>query len=300
MNNVNAYPLISIITVTYNTDDVTAALLQSLKQVTYRNFEIIVVDNASARDAGYLGKDYPEICFIQNTVNEGFAGGNNRGIEQAKGEIIFLINNDTEVEPSFLEPIVELFNANEQIGIISPKIRYYHTKDVIQYAGGTKINAFTARGRFIGSSERDTGQYDQPQQTLLAHGAAMAIRKKVLDTIGLLPEAYFLYYEELDFCEHAKSAGFEIWYQPKSLIYHKESMSVGKESATKVYFQNRNRLLFIRRNVKGLKKVVSIAFFTAIAMPVSLTRYALQRKWKFAGLLIKGLIWNIKHQNTKN
>jgi len=292
-----AFPLVSIITVNYNTDKVTVELLESLKNVTYPNIEIIVIDNASSVDAAYIAGEFPNITYIQNPVNEGFAGGNNRGIEKAKGEIIFLLNNDTEVEPSFIEPVVDLFNLNEAIGIVSPKIRYFHSKNIIQYAGGTAINSFTARGAFIGTGEADTGQYDQPKQTWLAHGAAMAIHRKVFDRIGLLPEMYFLYYEELDFSEHAQRAGFKIWYQPKSLVLHKESMSVGKVSAIKAYYQNRNRLLFIRRNIFGIKGYISRFLFTFISLPLLITKYLLKGNRQFAGEVWKGLLWNLNYKN---
>jgi GT2 family glycosyltransferase len=298
MNTHTNYPLVSIISVNYNTDVVTVEMLKSLQQITYPNIEIIVIDNASAVDAGYISKEFPYITFIQNSKNEGFAGGNNRGIAIAKGEIVLLLNNDTEVEPGFIEPIVNLFKSNERIGIISPKILYYQAKNTIQYAGGTAINSFTARGKFIGTGEVDSGQYNQAHQTHLAHGAAMAISKKVFDKIGLLPEDYFLYYEELDFSEHAQRAGFKIWYQPASVVYHKESMSVGKANPLKIYYQNRNRLLFIRRNTFGIKGVISKLFFIAISTPVALLKYSVLGKWDFARNIWKGLTWNANYKRT--
>ncbi len=296
MNSENKYPLVSIVSVNYNTDVVTGEMLWSLQQITYPNVEIIIVDNASSVNASYLANDFPGITYIQNPKNEGFAGGNNRGIEIAKGEIILLLNNDTEVEPSFIEPIVKLFLSDSTIGIVSPKIRYYQSKNTIQYAGGTAINPFTARGKFIGTGEEDAAQYDKPHQTHLAHGAAMAIHRKVFDKIGLLPEMYFLYYEELDFSEHAQRAGFTIWYQPASVILHKESMSVGKMSTIKVYYQNRNRLLFIRRNIFGIKGLISRLFFITISAPLAIIKYALKGNWLFAGKIWEGLVWNANYK----
>ena len=293
MENKTVPPLVSIITVNYNTDKVTAELLHSLRLVTYPNLEIIVIDNASITDCSYLAALFPEIVFIQNAVNEGFAGGNNRGIEKASGEIIFLLNNDTEVDAMFIEPAVELFNANAEIGIISPKIKYFFSDNLIQYAGGEPINQFTARGKFIGTGQPDTGQFDIAMQTHLAHGAAMAIHRRVFEKIGLLPEKFFLYYEELDFSEHAQRAGFTIWYQPKSVVLHKESTSVGKLSMIKTYYQHRNRLLFIRRNSFGMKKVISIAFFVFVSTPASLLKYLAAGQTAFASQIWKSLIWNL-------
>ena len=290
------YPLVSIITVSYNSDEVTADLLRSLQLVTYPRLEIIVVDNASVKDAGYLAKDFPQIQFIQNTINEGFAGGNNRGIAVSTGEIILLLNNDTEVEPGFLEPIVKLFQRDPGIGVISPKILYYYT-GLIQYAGGARINPFTARGTFARSGEPDSNPGEPPFKTQLAHGAAMAIRRKVIDKIGALPEVYFLYYEELDYCEHALRAGFSIWCQPESVVLHKESMSVGKVSALKVYYQNRNRLLFIRRNIPGIIGLISRLFFTLVSLPVGMLRFLLSSQPRYAAEVWKGFIWNLKYRS---
>lgn len=288
-------PLVSIITVNYNTADVTLQLLESLQAITYPNVEVIVVDNASAQDASCIPAAYPNIIFVQNQKNEGFAGGNNRGIKKAKGEIIFLLNNDTEVDSSFIEPVVKLFGEDNNIGIVSSKLIYYHSDKTIQYAGGKSLNPFTARGKFIGCGEKDNGQYNQPAQTHLAHGAAMAIHRKVFDKIGLLPEMYFLYYEELDFSEHAQRAGFTIWCQPQSVVLHKESMSVGKMSSLKVYYQNRNRLLFIRRNIFGMKGFISRLFFVTVSVPAGIIKYSLKGKWNFAGKIWQGLVWNFKY-----
>lgn len=296
MMNLPYQPLVSIITVNYNTTSVTIELLKSLQQITYTNVEIIVIDNASQENCDAINTHFPAIKFLKNTVNEGFAGGNNRGIEIAKGEIIFLINNDTEVKSDFLEPVVELFNQNSKIGIISSKLIYFDCKDTIQYAGGNPINSLTSRGTFIGTGEKDINQYPNAYKTYLAHGAAMAIHRKVINTIGLLPEMYFLYYEELDFSVHALRAGFEIWFQPLSVVYHKESMSVGKLSGLKVYYRNRSRLLFIRRNIFGFKGLVSKLFYIFIAAPFGIIKFILSGKINYAKMILKGIWWNFLYK----
>jgi GT2 family glycosyltransferase len=287
-------PLVSIITVNFNNAAVTMALLKSLRNVKYANTEVIVVDNASKEDPGIIATEYPEVILIRNKENQGFAGGNNRGIEAAKGDIIFLLNNDTEVDENFLQPVVSLFATDANIGIVSSKLIYFNSDNIIQYAGGEPLNPLTGRGKFIGTGEKDTGQYNTAHTTSLAHGAAMAIHRRVFDKIGLLPEMYFLYYEELDFSEHAIKSGFTIWVQPLSVVYHKESMSVGKDSPIKVYYQNRNRLLFISRNSTGFKRIISTIFFVCAALPVASFRYISKGKWQYFSLLWKGFFWNIK------
>ncbi|MDQ3292495.1 MAG: glycosyltransferase family 2 protein, partial [Bacteroidota bacterium] len=240
-------PLVSIISVNYNQARITCEMLASLRQITYPNIEVIVVDNASPTDSPEVIKElYPEVNLIRSTQNLGYAGGNNLGILQAKGKYLFFLNNDTEVEPGFLEPLVEFFEKNPEAGIASPKIKYFDSNDIIQYAGSTGINPWTGRSKTIGQHEPDLGQHNASTVTNLADGAAMMIPMEVIRKVGLMPEIYFLYYEEHDWCEMIKRAGYSCHYIAESAILHKESMSVGKISVLKTYYMNRNRLLFIR------------------------------------------------------
>jgi GT2 family glycosyltransferase len=260
--------LVSIITVNYNQAKVTIEWLHSVQKISYPNYEIIIVDNASADHAleNYLLAE-ESVIFIKSPINRGFAGGNNLGIAKAKGELLLLLNNDTEVAPDFLEPLVECIQSNEKIGMVCPKINYYHQQHKIQYAGGSKINPFTGRGKFIGSGETDNISYTSTKATSLIHGAAMLVSRKLINDIGLMEEAFFLYYEELDWCERAKRAGYVLYIVGKSVVYHKESMSVGKNSPLRMYYTTRNRLLFMQRNFKGLPFIISILFFSLISLP---------------------------------
>jgi GT2 family glycosyltransferase len=291
-------PLVSIISINYNQVQVTRELLASLRQVTYPHIEIIVVDNASpAEDPGCLQQDYPEIRLIRSQVNAGFAGGNNLGIAQAQGKYLLFLNNDTEVAPGFLEPLVELFETNNQAGCASPKIIYYGTDELIQYAGSTGINPWTSRSKTIGQYEKDLGQHNISRPTSLADGAAMMVPSKVIQQVGLMPEVYFLYYEELDWCEIIKRGGYTCHYVAKSRIYHKESVSVGKASVLKTYYLHRNRLLFIRRNLQGRQLCTSALIFLLVAVPRLFLRYGIKGEWKHLQAICKGLSWHLHHRN---
>ena len=132
------YPLVSIITINFDHSEVTCQLLSSLRKITYPRVEIIVVDNASPNDdPSVIKMNFPEITFIQSPVNLGFAGGNNLGIRNSKGKYIMLLNNDTEVEPGFLEPLVKRLESNTQIGAVSPQIAFFHQPDLFQFAGSS-------------------------------------------------------------------------------------------------------------------------------------------------------------------
>ena len=291
-------PLVSIISVNYNQARVTCEMVESLRQVTYPNIEIIVVDNASPTDdPSLIVETYPEVKLIRSPSNLGYAGGNNLGIQQAKGKYLLFLNNDTEVDPGFLEPLVALFESNPKAGIASPKIIFYGTDNLIQYAGSTGVNPWTGRSKGIGNQEKDNGQYSVSTTTALADGAAMMVPKKVIDEVGLMPELYFLYYEELDWCEMIKRAGYTCHYVANATIYHKESVSVGKSSVLKTYYMNRNRLLFIRRNVSGWAFLTSTTIFLMAAIPKKAISHSIRREWKHLLALGRGLWWNLQNQN---
>jgi GT2 family glycosyltransferase len=287
-------PLVSVITVNYNQARVTCQLLASLRQVSYPALEVIVVDNASPQeDPGLIGQQYPEVRLIRSQVNLGFSGGNNLGIAQAKGQYLLFLNNDTEVAPGFLEPLVELFETCPQAGCASPKILYHGTDQLIQYAGSRGINPWTGRSITLGQGEKDRGQHDCSGPTGLIDGAAMMIPLKVIRQVGLMPEQYFLYYEELDWCHAIKRAGYSCHYVAQATIYHKESVSVGKASVLKTYYLNRNRLLFLRRNFAGWSFITSSLIFLLLALPKSMLAYGWQGDWQHCRALWQGLRWHL-------
>jgi GT2 family glycosyltransferase len=289
-------PLVSIVTVNYNQSQVTCDLLDSLRLITYRNIEIIVVDNHSKNDNPDRIKElYPEVQLIKSSANLGFAGGNNLGIKASKGSFILFINNDIEVETDFLEPLVEAFDKYPNAGIVSPKIKFFYHDNLIQYAGYTSLNPYTIRNKLIGLNETDTGQFDEPKKTAYAHGAGMMIKRDIIDEVGLMPEVYFLYYEEIDWSEKIKAHGYDIYFIPQSVILHKESVSTGKSSPLKSYYFVRNRMIFTRRNMKGLRKHVSLLFQTLISTPKVITMHLIKGETKNALACIKGYLWNLSH-----
>jgi GT2 family glycosyltransferase len=289
-------PRVSIITINYNQLHHTLALLDSLQHVTYPDVEVIVVDNKSLNDPTQeIKSKYPHVQVIASSTNLGFAGGNNLGIKGSTGDYILFLNNDTEVEPGFLEPMVDLFEQNPKAGAVSSKILYHSSPNIIQYAGSTCINPMTGRNKGIGYMEKDLGQHDQVRETDLAHGCSMMVPKKVIEKVGLMPELFFLYYEEIDWCESIKRSGYKIYYVPGSRVFHKESMSVGKNSTLKTYYMTRNRLLYIRRNSSGLSKMVAMAFFVLFAFPKNLVTYLYQREIEHVKAFCKGCLWNATH-----
>ena len=290
--------LISIITVNYNQPEATLALLQSIEQHYPKgNIEVIVVDNGSKVDCGKRFIDQREdLIYIRSEQNLGFAGGNNLGLKRATGDLLFLVNNDTEFTAGILEALSESLHADPRIGIVSPKILYYDEPTIIQYAGFTSMNFYTCRNKCIGQFEQDLGQYDHiVAETGFAHGAAMMITRKALQASGPMAENFFLYFEEMDWCERIKRAGFKVYVNTEASIFHKESLSVGKNSALKEYFMNRNRLLFIRRNATLSQRIFFYFYFCSLVVPRNILNYLRSGNSSYVSILFGAISWNLKN-----
>ncbi len=288
LNGTPALPLVSIITVDYRQLEVTCELLDSIAKLAYPNLETIVVDNGAMGDNTAAYRTHlPDAQVIVSVENLGFAGGNNLGIRQAKGDFIFLVNNDTVISDGLIEALVARCQQ-PGVGVASPKIKYFDQPKVIQYAGFSQVNPLTGRNEAIGKGEEDKGQYDTARPVPYAHGAAMMLRREVLEKLGLMPEAFFLYYEELDWCEQIRRGGYEIWYEPVAYILHKESTSTGKSSPLKTKYLTRNRILFMRRNFQGWKLAAFLLFFCAVSFPVHAVKLLLKGDFKNLKALAEG------------
>jgi len=288
------YPLVSVISINFNNPEVTAEMIESLKHISYPNIEIIIVDNASnVGNVDELNEKYPGIILVKSTQNLGFAGGNNLGILESKGKYILLLNNDTVVDPGFLEPLVKKCEENETIGAVSPKLNYFADKQMIQWAGNYEMNKTTLRCFSRGALEKDTGKYTEDWKSAYNHGAAMLVPRTVIEKVGLMAEIYFLYYEELDWGEQIKNHGFDIYFVHNSIVYHKESSSIGADSPLKIYYMNRGRFIFMRRNVHGFNFLVASLYMIFVAIPKNLFGFLIKKEWKSAGAYLDSVIWNL-------
>lgn len=287
-------PLVSVITVNYNNTQVTCELMASLKKISYPSLEVIVVDNGSVEDpTAAVTALYPTVKVIRSNTNLGFAGGNNLGIQAARGSYLFLVNNDTEFTEGLIEGLLETFEQYPDAGVVSPKFHYFFDPGTIEYAGYEPVHTFTGRNGMIGCREKDEGQYNAVTATSYAHGGAMMTPASAVARVGLMPEIYFLYYEEFDWCEQFKRQGYKIYYQYKSLIYHKESMTTGKNSPLKTYYITRNRILFMRRNVQLPARLGFMLYFTFMTIPKNTLRFLLKGEGLHLKAFWKGIWWNL-------
>lgn len=158
----------------------------------------------------------------------------------------------------------------------------------IQFAGFTPLSKYTLRNRTIGYNETDEGQFDIPQETSYLHGAAMMVKREVVEQVGRMPEIYFLYYEEMDWCTQMSRQGYQLWYEPRCTIYHKESRSTGKDSPLKTYYLTRNRLLYAWRNRQGRTLYISILYQLLMANPKNIMMYLLHGRLLQAKAIFDG------------
>lgn len=313
-------PSVYIIVLNWNGWRETIECLKSLQKLTYANRHVVVVDNNSTdssiekilnwsamerihyRQYNYdaAKKSFPKLnhdkvdetdarlILIHSKKNTGYAGGNNIGIRFALdwgAEYMFILNNDTVVDPGLLEPLINIILERKKIGILGPKIYFYDKPEVIQSIG-SRMNLWTGRGRHIGFSEIDRGQYETIMNANWVSGAAMLISREVFQTTGLLGESFYLCYEENDLCHRARRAGFLIFGVPQAKVWHKAV--IGPIKPWMEYYLTRNRLLFMRKNAR-IEQFYVFFLFYLLGSTTRLFLYCLKGNYRSANALIKGI-----------
>ncbi len=236
---------ISIVIVNWNGAAHLPTCLNALRAQTFRDFEVIVADNASRDDSlQLLARDYPEVKVVALSKNRGFTGGNNAGIRAAQGAFIVLLNNDTEADPHWLEEVVAAFERHPEAGSIASKMKLFDRRDTFHTAGD--FYRFDGVPGNRGVWELDRGQYDREEYVFSACGGSAAYRKAMLDQIGLLDEDFFYSCEDVDLAWRAQLAGWKCVYAPKAVVYHKLSATGG--GATAAFYDGRNFLYVIAKD----------------------------------------------------
>ncbi len=226
-------PKVFVIVLTYNEQKYAARCIQSLKNQTYQNLEILAIDNASKDETPNILRELlPPESIILNKKNLGFASGNNIGIRKALkagADIIVLLNPDAEVESNFVEAGIDFLQQNPKAGMAVPTIVYGDKPDRIWYVGanvwhGKAVwrNRFLKIGEHIDKKKPLESHHQKPRQTDWATGCALFVTKDLLEKVGLLEEKLFLYGEDVDWSIRAQQAGFETWYFPGTVVKHYE------------------------------------------------------------------------------
>lgn len=252
-------PKVSIILVNYNGDKDTLDCVSSLEKIIYKNYEIIVVDNASDNQGELENKLPTGVVLIKSKKNLGFSGGNNLGIKYAMqhgSSYVLLLNNDTVVENDFLDRLVEVAEKNENVGIVTGKILFYSDPNRVWFGGG-EANIEKAMVHHLEAGQIDKNSHEVRDITFVT-GCLMLISKETILKVGMLDDSYFMYSEDVDYCCRIAKENLRMLYAPKSVIYHKVSVSTGgKNSPFSQYYRTRNDMIVIEKYANNKAK----AFF---------------------------------------
>ena len=248
-------PSVAIVILNWNGKKFLEKFLPSVVASVYANKSIIVADNASTDDSiTFLQATYPQISILQNPTNEGFAKGYNTALKQVDADYYVLLNSDVEVDKNWIAPVIELMEADTAIAACQPKILAYSNKSQFEYAGASggwldKFGYPFMRGRIFDDCEIDNGQYDEPQQCFWASGASLFVRSKVYHQMNGLDEFFFAHQEEIDLCWRLQLAGYKVFVQPQSVVYHVGGGTLPKGNSRKTFLNFRNNLIMLAKNL---------------------------------------------------
>lgn len=280
----------AVILLNYNNFDDTADCLASLEQSAYRDFQVYLVDNCSPDGSGEaLLHRYGDTCRVICTdENLGYAGGNNIGLKKAYQDgcsYFCILNNDTQVHPHMLGKLVEYLQEHEDCGIVSPAIMEYNDRDTVQSTGGKII--FKTGNVDMCNRGKKYSELAPLYHPDYVGGACMVCTRKVLETVGYIPEAYFLFYEETEWCYQTRKAGLDVVCCIKAQVYHKGSVSVNRIGGLSEYLMERNRMRFVCRNAALWEKLCFICYANLRAIYRGIFRdkaYLRYLKFYFDGL----------------
>jgi GT2 family glycosyltransferase len=294
------HPLVSIIIPHYNGIRILDECLDSLKECRYPHLEILVVDNGSTDNSvQFLQDNYPRVRIIRNLENLGFAEGCNRGILNASGDLVLILNNDTIHEPDWIKHLTATLLSDPAIAIVQPKILSYQNRHVFDYSGasGGFIDYFAypfARGRIFYTIERDSGQYDEKREIFWASGTAFLARKEIIVKAGLFDTIFFAHMEEIDLDWHIHQLGYKIVVEPKAVIYHRSGYTLHMESYKKKYLNHRNSLIMLSTNYQ----LGNLFWIMPIRIALELLAFCASAvKFDFHRMLaiIHALLWLVSH-----
>ena len=293
-------PRVAVVILNWNGLDFLKRFLPSICASTYPNLDIIVGDNASNDNSvSFVRENYPQIKISINDQNYGFAGGYNRVLNSLDQDYFVLLNSDVEVEPGWIEPVIQLMEKDRSIAAAQPKILSQSNKKLFEYAGaaGGFLDIFGypfCRGRIFDSLEVDSSQYDQSSEIFWASGAAFFIKRSKWLEMNGLDEDFFAHMEEIDLCWRLKNNNYKIMYCAESTVFHVGGGTLNAESPFKTYLNFRNNLVLLQKNLPAGKSIV-IIFLRFWLDFLSLLKYLMDGKPKNALAISKAHIYFIRN-----
>jgi GT2 family glycosyltransferase len=299
MNHLQQQPLVAIVILNYNGAHYLQQFLPSVLASTYGNKKIIVADNASTDESVLMLQNrFPEVAIIQNTKNEGFAGGYNWALQQVNADYFVLLNSDVSVTENWIEPIIQLMESNDKIAACQPKLLSFHTPSEFEYAGacGGWIDTLGypfAKGRVFDTMEQDKGQYNDIEPVFWASGAALFVKSVVFKNLNGFTASFFAHQEEIELCWRMQLAGYSVYVCPQSVVYHVGAGTLQKGSK-KLYLNFRNNLLMLAMHLPKSDKIKTL-FIRFLLDAISAWKGLFTGNFSFFIAVLKAHIYVLLH-----
>lgn len=284
MINKKGPPSVHFVIINWNQPELTLACLESLSELDYPNFRIVLVDNGSTDNSvALIRQAYPNVILIETGENLGYSAGNNVGIRYAmehEAEYVFLLNNDTVIDKNMLSRMVAIGEADSNTGMIGPTIYYFDPPDMLWSA----VNSIDwVRGQIIRHGLNETWPQatddTPPQQVDYVDSCAILVKREVIEKIGLLDEAFFINFDDADWNIRARQIGFEIIHVPAARVWHKVSAAMGQASPATTYYMTRNSLLFFWKHNRGIIRLEA-AMYIFVRTIRSVLAWTFKRKYR--------------------
>jgi len=301
----NDSPKVVVLILSYNGKHLLEESVPSYLANTYSNFTVTVIDNGSNDDTpAFLKKYYPEVNLIRIEKNQGYSGGFNIGLNNAfvtaEADYALVTNNDVKADNHVIEELVKVAQTNPMIGFVTGKVYYYENPDILQSVG-KKEDPVRWNGGHIGNKERDEGQYDFISERFFADDIFTLVTRKLFFDTGGYDITFRFQCEEYDWQARGKALGYNIYYTPYAKIWHKESMTIGKNSSFKAYYDARNPMLVILKHKPPdfFKRYFWKHFIKDIfqgSLVVVIKEFRVTFAFKMWQGFISGIIWALKNK----
>jgi GT2 family glycosyltransferase len=289
-------PLISLQIVNYNGLEFLDDCFKSIYSQTYKNIEVIMVDNNSSdKSIEFTKKNYPKVKIVKSKNNSGFAGGHNLAYKYTKGEYVMIINNDIILQKDLIEKLLQAYKEIPKLGAVQPMYKLIKDKKSLDACGSfwTDTGFNYHYGIYKDSSLK---KYHKSFPIYSLKGVCMLIPRKVIEKVGLFDDDFWCYFEETDFCHRVWLAGYECWYYPKSFLYHVLSGTRSKKSEAFIQFHSfKNRLCSYTKNLSVIEYIKVIPIYLFLNVVFSVIAYLLKGRFDCFASIYKAMWWNITH-----
>lgn len=297
-------PKVVVLILSYNGKHLLEDSVSSYLKNDYQNFEVVVIDNGSNDGTvNYLQQNFPSVTCLKLDKNQGYSGGFNIGLNYAfnqnNAEYVLVTNNDVKADPKVISALVQVAVTNDKIGFVTGKVYYFDVPDTLQTVG-KKEHPLLWNGGHIGNREKDSGQYDQICERFFADDIFTLVSRKIYIDTGGYDTTFRFQCEEYDWQARAKALGYKIYYTPYAKIWHKESMTIGKTSAFKAYYDSRNPMLVILKHKSpDFFRRYFWNHFTSIhkgSLAILLKQRDVKKSLKMLQGFYSGLSWGIRNK----